>query len=81
MTVSFIGVQEKDNLTFDPLPWLNNFPFDISSCECYDNTKNMLYTVKNAYELKYSREIVRIRIQCHTIYTQYLNSYVICLAF
>jgi hypothetical protein len=48
---------EKDNLTFDPLPWLNNFPFDISSCECYDNTKNMLYTVENAYELRYSREI------------------------
>jgi hypothetical protein len=40
---------EKDNLTFDPLPWLNNFPFDIISCECYDNTKNMLYTVENAY--------------------------------
>jgi F420-0:gamma-glutamyl ligase-like protein len=24
----------------------------------------MLYTVENAYELRYSREIVRIRIQC-----------------
>ena len=43
---------------------MNNFPFDIISCECYDNTKNMLYTVENAYELRYSREIVRIRIQC-----------------
>jgi hypothetical protein len=64
---------EKDNLTFDPLPWLNiyhsilvhfNAMIIRRICSTQWKTHTTWDTVEKSLELRYSGEIVRIRIQC-----------------